>query len=43
MKKTSTKIGRWGIVLLFSIIITAGSATARTEFISIGTVGHNFS
>jgi TRAP transporter TAXI family solute receptor len=33
------KIGLWGIVLLCAIFIASGSATARTEFISIGTGG----
>ena len=39
MKKSSLKIGLWGIVLLCSVFIAAGPATARTEFISIGTGG----
>jgi TRAP transporter TAXI family solute receptor len=39
MKKLSTKIGLLGIVVLCSVIIIAGSAVARTEFISIGTGG----
>ena len=33
------KLSMWGLTLLCSVIITAGSATARTEFVSIGTGG----
>ena len=39
MKKVSTKIGLLGVVVLCSILIIAGSAAAKTQFISIGTGG----
>ena len=39
MKKLSTKIGLLGILVLCSVFIIAGSAAARTQFISIGTGG----
>ncbi len=39
MKISSTKIGLIGVLLLCSVFIIAGSAAARTQFISIGTGG----
>ena len=39
MKLWSTKVGLLGIVVLCSVFILAGSAAARTQFISIGTGG----
>ena len=39
MKKLSSKIGLLGIVVFCSIFIFAGSAVARTQFVSIGTGG----
>ena len=39
MKKLSTIIGLLGIVILCSVFLIAGSAVARTQFISIGTGG----
>jgi len=39
MKKLSTIFGLLGIVVLCSVFLIAGSAVARTQFISIGTGG----
>jgi TRAP transporter TAXI family solute receptor len=39
MKKLSTKFGLLGVVVLCSAFIIAGSAAAKTQFISIGTGG----
>jgi TRAP transporter TAXI family solute receptor len=39
MKKSNTKFGLICILFLCSVFITAGSAAARTQFISIGTGG----
>ena len=39
MKKLTTIVGLLGIVVLCSVFIMAGSAVARTQFVSIGTGG----
>ncbi len=39
MKKSNTKFGLIGILLVCSVFIITGSAAARTQFISIGTGG----
>jgi TRAP transporter TAXI family solute receptor len=39
MKKLHTKIGLLGILILCSVFIIAGFASARTQFVSIGTGG----